>query len=106
LSALEWYKKAAAIEPDLDGIHGNLGGACVALDRLDEAEVHFTRALELNPKNIPALYNMAILLAKKGELDKSLELIQEVLKLSPDFVPALRFKKKLEQLLLTNKKVK
>jgi 4-amino-4-deoxy-L-arabinose transferase-like glycosyltransferase len=99
LSALEWYKKAEAIEPDLDGIHGNLGGAYVALDRLDEAEVHFTKALELNPKNIPAHYNMAILLAKKGELDKSLELIQKVLELSPDFVPALRFKAKLEQLL-------
>lgn len=97
--ALSWYKKAADIEPNSDGVHCNLAGAYVALGRLEEAEAHFDQALKLNPKNRLALHNKAILLVKKGKLEEALQLNQEVLELAPDWTPALRFRARLDQLL-------
>ncbi len=97
--ALNWYKKAADIEPNSDGVHCNLAGAYVALGRLEEAEAHFDQALKLNPKNRLALHNKSILLVKKGKLEEALRLNQEVLELSPDWTPALQFRARLDQLL-------
>ena len=97
--ALNWYQRAAKIEPNSDGVHCNLAGAYVALGRLEEAESHFNRALDLNPKNIMALHNKAILLVKKGKLEEARRLNRKVLELSPEWEPALRFRAKLDQLL-------
>ncbi len=95
--ALEWYIKAVDIEPDSDGVHSNLGGAYVALGRLDRAEYHFDKSLHINPSNILALHNKAIFLAKRGQFDEAKKLNQKVLERAPNWQPALNFKKRLSE---------
>jgi len=94
-TALDWYLKAVDIEPDSDGVHSNLGGAYVALGRLNEAEYHFDRSLSINPSNMLALHNKAILLANKGRFEEAKKMNQEVLKKYPGWQPALNFQKRL-----------
>ena len=98
-SALGWFMKAEEIEPRSEGVHSNLGGTYVALGRLDRAEYHFNRALEINPDNILALHNKAILMANKGNFESARRLNERVLSLSPGWQPALNFKERLKEFL-------
>jgi len=97
--ALEWYKKAEAIESHAEGVHANIGGAYVALGDYDEAEKAFDRALEINPDNVEALHNKAILLALKKKFQEAFEINKIVLQLAPDWPPAVRFRERLDQIL-------
>jgi tetratricopeptide (TPR) repeat protein len=96
--ALNWYKKAEAIESRAEGVHVNIGNAYVALGRLDEAEKAFDRAFAINPENIEALHNKAILLAMKKMYREALEINERVLQLAPDWTPAVRFRERLNQI--------
>ena len=97
--ALEWYKKAEAIEPGAEGIHANIGGVYVVQGKLDEAEKAFDRALEINAENIEALHNKAILLAMKKQFREAAEINKRVLELAPDWPPAIRFRERLDRVL-------
>jgi len=82
--ALTWYQQAAAIEPDSDGVQVNLGSAYIALGDLTQAEIHLNKALAINPSNIQALQNLTVLKAKRGDINKALELnSKESLRASP-----------------------
>ena len=96
--ALEWYKKAEAIESKAEGVHVNIGNAYVALGRHDEAEKAFDRAFAINPENIEALHNKAILLAIKKQYREALEINERVLQLAPDWPPAIRFRERINQI--------
>jgi tetratricopeptide (TPR) repeat protein len=95
--ALEWYEKAEAIESRAEGVHANIGAVYVALGQFDYAERAFARALEINPENVEALHNISILLAMKGQYEKALEVNRKVLRLVPDWPPALQFRTRLDQ---------
>ncbi|MDH5744368.1 MAG: tetratricopeptide repeat protein, partial [Candidatus Aminicenantes bacterium] len=95
--ALEWYKKAEAIESRAEGVHANIGAVYVALGQFDYAERAFARALEINPENVEALHNISILLAMKDQYEKALEVNRKVLRLVPDWPPALQFRTRLDQ---------
>jgi len=95
--ALEWYEKAEAIESRAEGVHANIGAVYVALGQFDYAERAFARALEINPENVEALHNISILLAMKGQYEKALEVNGKVLRLVPDWPPALQFRTRLDQ---------
>jgi tetratricopeptide (TPR) repeat protein len=96
-NAVAWYERAAAIEPNSEGVHANLGGAYTALGELDKAEQQFDMALKINPANVEALHNKSVLKARKGNFEEALELNRKVLELSPNLEPALRFKEKIEK---------
>jgi len=96
--ALAWYKKAEAIESKAEGVHVNIGNAYVALGKYDEAEKAFDRAFTINPENIEALHNKAILLAMKKQYRDALEINERVLQLAPDWPPAIRFRERLNQI--------
>jgi 4-amino-4-deoxy-L-arabinose transferase-like glycosyltransferase len=97
-NALEWYKKAEAIESKAEGVHVNIGNAYVSLGKLDEAEKAFDRAFAINPENVEALHNKAILLAMKKRYREALEINERVLQLAPDWPPAIRFRERLNQI--------
>jgi tetratricopeptide (TPR) repeat protein len=100
--ALDWYEKARAIEPKAEGIHSNIGSVYIALGKYDEAEQELYRALEINPASVEALHNLAILLAQKKRFEEALAINKKVLQLAPGWPPAVRFRKRLDQIL--NKK--
>jgi 4-amino-4-deoxy-L-arabinose transferase-like glycosyltransferase len=97
--ALEWYKKAEAIESEAEGIHANIGRVYVVLGKYEEAEKAFDRALEINAKNIEALHNKAVLLALKKQFLEALEVNKKVLELAPGWPPALNFRERLDRIL-------
>lgn len=97
--ALEWYKKAETIEAQAEGVHANIGGAYVALGKYEEAEKAFDRALSINPDNVEALHNKAILLAMKEHFQEALEINRKVLQLAPGWAPAVRFRERLDKIL-------
>jgi tetratricopeptide (TPR) repeat protein len=96
--ALEWYEKAEAIESKAEGVYVNIGSAYVALGKYDEAEKAFDRAFTINPENVEALHNKAILLAMKKQYRDALEINERVLQLAPDWPPAIRFRERLNQI--------
>lgn len=57
LQAVEFYKKAIAVNGSRDGIYyENLGLVYIQLQNIKEAEIAFQKAIELNPE-IPDSYN-------------------------------------------------
>lgn len=97
--ALRWYQRALSIEPESEGVQLNLGNAYIALGVLDKAEFHLNKALRINPKSKEALHSQSILMAKRGDLEKALKINDEVLRLVPGWPPAVRFRKRLENLI-------
>jgi tetratricopeptide (TPR) repeat protein len=56
-----WFERAARLAPDSDDAEANLGGALLALGRLEESRAHLNRALALNPGNAFAIHNLGAL---------------------------------------------
>jgi tetratricopeptide (TPR) repeat protein len=62
----------------------NLGGALLVDSRVDEAMIHFRRAVEINPGDPVSNLNLATYEQQLGNLQKSIALYQSVLRMTPD----------------------
>lgn len=67
----------------------NIGVICGELERHDDARAAFAEALAIDPRWIPALYNLALLHEEFGEREAALDLFRRVLEIDPDCHPAL-----------------
>ena len=70
--AIDHYRKALEIEPNLAEAHNNLGAALVGCGRLDEAIDHYRKALEMKPDHVNGLA-----LASRGHVDEAIEHYQK-----------------------------
>jgi protein O-mannosyl-transferase len=84
------WRWAVEMDPGCSLCHGNLGSAITSaelgLARLDEAEVHLRRAIELRPDNPIPHYNLGTLLAvrtRHAEAEAALKKYLELLPSSP-----------------------
>lgn len=68
--------------------HNNLGGFLVERGELDEAMVHFTRAVEIRPGYATAHYNLAGVLREKGQADEAMAHLRRALEIAPNYVEA------------------
>ncbi len=59
-------------------------------DRLEAARSQFAHCLEIDPNDFEAKYQLALSFKAQGETTKAVELLEEVVKLSPDYATALR----------------
>lgn len=76
---------------DFKWAHVNVGLCLEAMNKLDQAVAHYERAIAVDHKLVPALYNLAAVLRRKGgreSLRRAAALLQQVVELSPDMVPA------------------
>ena len=74
--ALEWLETAVRIDEELADAWNNLGVVLRRVDRLDEAEVAYRRALEEDPESTSALQNLsALLLQVEGREDEGRRLL-------------------------------
>ena len=88
--ALVSFRRAIAVEPRNFEAHNAIAGILlVAPDQLDTAEAHIRRALENNPKYLPALNNRALLLKACGRLEDAVSEARAAVALAPRNVPAL-----------------
>ena len=105
-AAVTWFEKAAAIEPESDGVYTNLGSVYISLGDLDGASGFLDKALMINPQNVEALHNKSVLFAIRGRFAEAKEINRQVLDISPGWEPALHLKAKIEKALVQSKNVK
>ena len=85
LEALRANQNALKIDPYDPEIYLCLGNNFHRLEKLDEAELNFKKALNLKPSYLPALYNLGLILNKKQRFDDSIPFFKKVINLKPDF---------------------
>ncbi len=84
-AAVEQFHRAVKSEPSLALAHYNLGVAYSALGKLQQAEHWFASCLSLNADFEPALFNLAQVLQKKKQWDRSTETFERFLRVKgPD----------------------
>jgi tetratricopeptide (TPR) repeat protein len=85
---LALWKDNAAKSPGKARAWGNLGKAYQERGQFDEARAAFERALELDPKQVRALNNLALIyLNQLGEPRKARQLLERALALDPEDAP-------------------
>lgn len=83
-AAVADYQAALAGGRDVLPTLLHLGRALLELDRIDEAERRFTRALELDPASAAALHGLGRVAAARGDDATAVERFERVLELAPD----------------------
>jgi len=76
--AINWYKKAAAVDPLTTTWPNNMAVLLIRAGRLDEAEEAVRRAIVLSRSAPLPLRNLAVVFCLRGEYDEALELIRSL----------------------------
>jgi len=87
--AVEEFRKALALRPDLASVHSDLG--CVLFSNFEEYEegaYHIQRALELAPDNAAALSSWIMVLHHRRDTEEALRIADELLTRDPQLVEA------------------
>lgn len=82
--ARERYDRAASLATEIPPILRNIGLARLELQDWDAAERMFRAALELEPDNEDALYNLAVLCSQLGRVNESIEWFARLDRLATD----------------------
>lgn len=76
------YREALPKRPTAE-THNGLGFVLAREGRYDEAAAELRRAIEIDPKYVPAYNNLAELLARRGDVDEAARLYEKSLELKP-----------------------
>ena len=88
--ALEHYRTALGIRPDLAQAHYNVGVALSKQERFDEALPYFEQAVRLQPDALEAHFNLAVCHARLNRAEPAIRHLKEVLRIDPGNVEAQR----------------
>lgn len=84
--AVEEFRKAVALQPDLTEAHSNLGYILFRdMEEYEEGTRHIERAIELAPHDRGALCNRLMVLQRTGRQDEALRLADDLLDGDPNF---------------------
>jgi serine/threonine protein kinase/Flp pilus assembly protein TadD len=84
--AIAAYRRALALNPNLDESHHQLGVIYFHIGLLDESLTELRRAMELNPGNTLARFRIGTTLNHQGQYEEALRILKSS---PPDFNPAL-----------------
>ena len=95
--AVYFYRKALERRPgftecrmNLVEVLSELGLRKIAEDSLDKAQEYYESALELSGDSPTLKYNYGLVLGEMGDEEGALKQMREVLRIAPDFSPALK----------------
>jgi tetratricopeptide (TPR) repeat protein len=89
LDSSEVYLRAAAQQlPKRSDVWADLGICLIGMNRLEEADTVFRRAISIDTYNPLLWFNYAVVLARKGELQDARRAASQALALKPDFEEA------------------
>ncbi|MCA1622858.1 MAG: protein kinase [Acidobacteria bacterium] len=84
--AIAAYRRALALNPNLDEPHQHLGKIYLHIGLFEEALTEFRKSLELNPSNTMARYRIGIVLIHQGKYEEALRSLKST---PPDINPAI-----------------
>ena len=84
------YARLVAAKPDDGSLRASHAGALGALGRYDEALSELTRAIELEPLNVEAYHNRAVIHERRGERAAAVTDYQTAVKYNPQYEPSRR----------------
>ena len=82
-AARDWFEKALAKNPKLPGTLTSLGTALVQLGEDDRAQLAWKQALELDPRQYDALFNLAILTGRRRQWDEARQYLERFVAVAP-----------------------
>jgi tetratricopeptide (TPR) repeat protein len=77
-----------AKNPNCWAAHNNLGAALLQKGRVDEATIHFQKAVEINPSDAEAHCNLGGCLYEKGRMDGAMAEFQKAVEIKPNLADA------------------
>src|SRR6185436_6937322 len=89
-AAIESYRKATQLKPELEIAHQGLVTALANAGKLDEAGREAEATVGKWPKNPVNHRDYAAILYRQGKLEESIAEMNEALRLNPDSVPVRR----------------
>ncbi len=81
--AIDEYREALQIDPELGPAHRNLGEVLAIGGGLDEAIDHYRQALRIEPEFAEAHYLLGLALLSRGRLDEADENHRRALRVDP-----------------------
>jgi tetratricopeptide (TPR) repeat protein len=88
-AAIDSYKQALKIKPDIADGYYNMGNALKAKGDLEAAIDSYEQALKIKPDVAEPYNNMGTALYNKGELEAAIDSFKKALKIKPDYAEAL-----------------
>ena len=85
------FESAIAMDPAFADAHGHLGSVCADLGLWSDAIRAFNCVLDLDPRNLSALVNLAVALRANGHADEAAAVCRKALALHPDSALARYF---------------
>jgi len=82
-AARQWFEKALQKNPNLPGTLTSLGTALVQLGEDQQALVAWKKAMELDPKQYDALFNLAILTGRHRQFDEARQYLEQFVAVAP-----------------------
>ena len=79
------WRRTIAADPRVFLAQNNLGGMLMERGRLDEAEAHLLRAIEIEPSYPEAYDNLGILLDRRGRIEEAIEQYRRALRADPRY---------------------
>jgi tetratricopeptide (TPR) repeat protein len=86
--AIEAYKQAIKIKPNLAESYTNLGAAYANLGHLSEAIDAFKMAAQIDPDLAEAHYNLGYAYAKLGRYTEAIDIYKQAIRIKPDYALA------------------
>jgi tetratricopeptide (TPR) repeat protein len=84
------YEKLVAASPDDGSLRASYAGALGALGKYDAAYTQLTKAIELEPLNVEAYHNRAVIHERRGETAAAVADYQQAVKYNPQYEPSRR----------------
>ncbi|MCP3962619.1 MAG: tetratricopeptide repeat protein [bacterium] len=88
--AAEVYRRLIEAQPDDPSLRASLAGTLGALQRYDEALVQLNRAIEIEPLNVEAYHNRAVIFERRGEPEKAVADYRTAVRYQPQYEPSQR----------------
>ena len=98
-AAVGLYTEGISLDPSQDVLYSNRGLSYMNLNEPEKAKMDFSKAIELNPKNIKAMKRISYMLIQEGLLLEALIYLKKIRKIDRDEPAILSEIKQCEQLI-------
>jgi tetratricopeptide (TPR) repeat protein len=88
--AMEYYRKAIALDPSSAAAYNNLGNALASQERWPEALAQLQKAIRADPRFATAHYNLGHVLSKMGRTQEAAAEWRHALEINPSYEKARR----------------